>query len=430
MTTKFRKGLEDLFNEYSSFMTPRGVENDGSSIQQKQTKAADGGEAGEGTCQVTWDKDSMLERAGTRMEDDNINQSLHGEQTPSVPASSTDPRKHGTAALIGHMSSCQEKKKLNTNNNDNRQKELVFGADLEGSLDTAQKYEKAFDCYEDANSFFKSEMMSADGLLEKDDWLNVRRLYNFLSKFYEMTMKISGFKHVTSNLFLDDICDVYFTLTAWDADPNFEMHSMAKKMKDKFEKYWGNIDKINYLFFFFACMLDLRKKVEYVRFCFVEMFGEKEAENMTTKVRKGLEDLFNEYSSFMIPRGVENDGSSIQQKQTKAADGGEAGEGTCQVTWDKFKKFRKDMGKEDHKTQLEKFLSEDDETDDDIDVLMWWKVNSLRCPILASISRDILVVLISTVASESAFSTGGRVFDSYQSSLTPKIIQALVCSQD
>ena len=37
---------------------------------------------------------------------------------------------------------------------------------------------------------------------------------------------------------------------------------------------------------------------------------------------------------------------------------------------------------------------------------------------------------ISTVASESAFSTGGRILDEFRSSLTPFMVEALVCTQD
>ncbi|XP_070050411.1 uncharacterized protein [Nicotiana tomentosiformis] len=45
-------------------------------------------------------------------------------------------------------------------------------------------------------------------------------------------------------------------------------------------------------------------------------------------------------------------------------------------------------------------------------------------------ARDVLAVPVSSVASECAFSTGGRLLDSFRSSLTPKLVQALVCLQD
>lgn len=41
-----------------------------------------------------------------------------------------------------------------------------------------------------------------------------------------------------------------------------------------------------------------------------------------------------------------------------------------------------------------------------------------------------LAILIPTVASESAFSIHGRILDSFQSSLTPKMVEAFICSQD
>uniref|UniRef100_A0A803MTW6 HAT C-terminal dimerisation domain-containing protein n=1 Tax=Chenopodium quinoa TaxID=63459 RepID=A0A803MTW6_CHEQI len=50
--------------------------------------------------------------------------------------------------------------------------------------------------------------------------------------------------------------------------------------------------------------------------------------------------------------------------------------------------------------------------------------------ILNRMARDILAIPLSTVASESAFSTGGRTLDPFRSSLTPKMVQALLCTQD
>ncbi|KAH1063756.1 hypothetical protein J1N35_028743 [Gossypium stocksii] len=57
-------------------------------------------------------------------------------------------------------------------------------------------------------------------------------------------------------------------------------------------------------------------------------------------------------------------------------------------------------------------------------------MNSPRFLILAQMARDILAILISTVASESAFSTWWTCSDSFRSSLTPLMVEALVCIQN
>ncbi|CAN6182827.1 unnamed protein product, partial [Urochloa humidicola] len=52
-----------------------------------------------------------------------------------------------------------------------------------------------------------------------------------------------------------------------------------------------------------------------------------------------------------------------------------------------------------------------------------------RYPTLRQIARDILAIPITTVASESAFSTSGRILSEHRSRLTPKMLEALMCSQ-
>ena len=98
----------------------------------------------------------------------------------------------------------------------------------------------------------------------------------------------------------------------------------------------------------------------------------------------------------------------------------------------KFKKHKMELGQcGSKKFELDIYLFEAViEEDGTFDILRWWKINSKRFPILSTLARDVLVVPISTVASEYAFSIEGRVLDSFRSSLTPKIVEALICSAD
>ena len=45
-------------------------------------------------------------------------------------------------------------------------------------------------------------------------------------------------------------------------------------------------------------------------------------------------------------------------------------------------------------------------------------------------AKDVLGIPVSKIASESAFSTGGRILDPFQSSLSPLMVQNLVCAQN
>ena len=71
-------------------------------------------------------------------------------------------------------------------------------------------------------------------------------------------------------------------------------------------------------------------------------------------------------------------------------------------------------------SELDKYLEDDYVAIDtkNFNVLDWWKVAGTRYPTLRLIARDIYAIPISTVASESAFSTRGRVLSEHRSRLT------------
>ena len=61
----------------------------------------------------------------------------------------------------------------------------------------------------------------------------------------------------------------------------------------------------------------------------------------------------------------------------------------------------------------------------DFNVLGWWKTNGIKYPTL----QNIYAISISTVASESAFSTSGRMVSKHRSGLHPHTLEALMCTQ-
>ncbi|TYK09610.1 putative transposase [Cucumis melo var. makuwa] len=98
----------------------------------------------------------------------------------------------------------------------------------------------------------------------------------------------------------------------------------------------------------------------------------------------------------------------------------------------RFKQSNKTC-QDDAKTEVTRYLDEariDCMGDEYLDLLTWWKVNSSLFMIISQVARDIYSIPISAVPSESVFSTGGRVLDSFRSSLTPQTAEALICAQN
>ncbi|XP_071914526.1 zinc finger BED domain-containing protein DAYSLEEPER-like [Coffea arabica] len=82
-------------------------------------------------------------------------------------------------------------------------------------------------------------------------------------------------------------------------------------------------------------------------------------------------------------------------------------------------------------SQLDLYLNENRfPAKEDLDVLQFWKENRNRYPVISLMAQDILSIPITTVASESAFSVGGRIINKYRSTILPENVEALICTKD
>ncbi|KAH0680782.1 hypothetical protein KY290_022972 [Solanum tuberosum] len=303
-------------------------------------------------------------------------------------------------------------------------------------LDTAKKFEKAFERFDlydgNFNSFLATDVCedgSIAGSIQYEDWANVRNITKFLEKIYKLTLKVSGSRYVTCNVHFEDICELDAYLKVCMTSDDVDLSKMASGMKEKFKKYWGTPEKMNKMLFI-ASVLDPRNKFMYVSFALEELLGEEKGQIVNNEVNAYLKNLFAIYVS-KYAKGSKNQSSSSDSSDSSTYGLSQNVKTNSLRTKFYMKKQKEDSGSLGVKSELDRYLLEDQEPEsEDFDILIWWKVNSPRFPILSQLTRDVLAIPMSSVASECAFSTGGRILDPFRSSLTPKCVQCLICVQD
>ncbi|XP_019193746.1 PREDICTED: zinc finger BED domain-containing protein RICESLEEPER 2-like [Ipomoea nil] len=296
-------------------------------------------------------------------------------------------------------------------------------------LSTAIQYKAVFDAYSLNEPSFVADL--GDSVPSFLDWTSVECLVVLLKGFYEMTIRISGSLYVTSNSFFSEISDLSCMLSSMIVAGS-ATEVMGSQMKSKFEKYWGDPEKMNSLIFF-ANILDPRDKLEYMPYQFEELYGKENGKKCLENVQAAMVELFGDYAATYSV--------NVQQSSSDSSSGSQPDVPPVQshatigrpqnMLKNKLKRQKLEASGSYKETELQVYLSEKIVEDTpDFDILRWWKLNSERFPTLSKMARDILAVPISTVASESTFSTSGSVLDAFRSSLTPKIVEALVCAQD
>ncbi|GJV42630.1 zinc finger BED domain-containing protein RICESLEEPER 2-like protein [Tanacetum coccineum] len=303
-------------------------------------------------------------------------------------------------------------------------------------LDAAQKYERAFARYDSEDRHYRNDLEKI-GVPISSDWANVRRLTKFLEHFYELTLKVSVTLYVTLNSFLDDITSIDAALNnCINGVPDTNLAAMAKMMKCKFDKYYASLEKCN-MATVVASVLDPRNKFEYVEVLLGDVYGKIKGKAMCAMIKVSLVELYKDYVKIHASPETHtmfesvDPSSSVNKRSAIATLVIEPSAILKQKVLLEIKRRKSESRSHDSKSELDRYLNEDvkDESDK-FDILNWWKVNNLRFPVLSLLARDVLAIPISTVASESVFSTGGRVLDAFRSFLTPPVVESLTCTQD
>ncbi|XP_028117184.1 zinc finger BED domain-containing protein RICESLEEPER 1-like [Camellia sinensis] len=128
------------------------------------------------------------------------------------------------------------------------------------------------------------------------DWNNCRIFLKFLKLFYNATKRFSGSLFVTSNYFFDEMFVIQTKIEQLIKKDDKLLSTMAQNMKEKFEKYWGNGEKIN-LLVYVAVLLDPWKQLRYLKFCFAQLLVERVVNEMTGRVKDCLSRLYEHYAS-------------------------------------------------------------------------------------------------------------------------------------
>nr|KAJ0188804.1 hypothetical protein LSAT_V11C900469070 [Lactuca sativa] len=161
---------------------------------------------------------------------------------------------------------------------------------------------------------------------------------------------------------------------------------MILNMHTKYNKYWGSIENLND-FTCFAVSLDPQMKS-----IFLPAIIKKMIENMRTE------------ENILLDSNIKL--KTICDVSNEFLDPILMGQGDTSATVE---------------NELRRYLNEPRMTfDKKFRLLDWWEKNALRFPIVARMAK------VTNVASESGFSTCGRILDEYRIRLNTPIVEALV----
>lgn len=250
--------------------------------------------------------------------------------------------------------------------------------------------------------------------ISDDEWDTIQDICDFLEPFYEITKLFSGSKYPTANLYLSCIICIEKLLTESHQDPSDAVRKMAAPMWEMFDKYWSDHSMV----LSFAFLLDPRFKMtflsDYYSMLYVPTAVEQKVNDVLAAFVALYECYMNTTQSAPVAPSLSNLGPPRQFQMRKLRHD-----------------FPRTSASRTARGDVDSYLAMSLVVDyDGFDVLEYWKGQSTSHPTLALMARDILAIPITSVASESAFSVGGRILNKLRSSLLPKNVEILVTTRN
>ncbi|KAK3189421.1 hypothetical protein Dsin_028982, partial [Dipteronia sinensis] len=261
--------------------------------------------------------------------------------------------------------------------------------------------------------------------LTPDDWYVAKIFVEFLQVFYNATVTLSGVYYPTSSQAIHQIVEMSDMLNTYREDDLLGDAVVA--METKFKKYWSEMPFLYAL----GVIVDPRIKLAGLEYL-LEFTGNKlsiDYSEQITDFRNKLFEVFSIYERRF--GGIHTELSPEPDTQP------------LPTSWSILKRRKKDKSASSSSSttrsaassgaELNRFLEaqfDADENTENFDLLLWWKTYSYRYLVLSHLARDILVIPVSTVSSEQAFSTSGRIIEPRRNCLTPEMVEVLICIRD
>ncbi|KAK9944088.1 hypothetical protein M0R45_009672 [Rubus argutus] len=296
-----------------------------------------------------------------------------------------------------------------------------------GLLQTAVDYKLVLNRY--VQKLHQSSRFSTLALPTEEDWLVAKIVCRFLKIFDSSTKILCGVYYPTSCRVIPCLVGINVTFNKYAHFP--VVGAALNAMKAKFDKYWKNFPIV----FCLSVAMDPRYKFFAIGKWLASMGVDKPYVESTIASLK--DSLFQLYECYMANVVQEGPTSTVQPSVSSMA------VSTCDPIMfpddcddyadEVIKKAKTSTSTSSSSSDLQYYIDMPilDLADGlEFNLLGWWRSHEAVYPVLSMVARDLLTVPASTVASEAAFSAGGRVVSEKRASLSPNTIQALICLND